>query len=152
MIAPRWAVLDARGRGTMDYQSHVEEEGRLRAAIQRLRGLADEPTACVDETICTALGEVLENIEVHFSTEEGDGFFDQVVMQHPELDSRVCSMQDEHQKIRACFRTLLTRSQDGATDGLNPQILAALDELMNHEAAELRLMQDSSLVDIGPGD
>ena len=129
----------------MDYQSILAEHKKLRAAIQRLREVAEFASA----EMAGALGEVTDLIQTHFRMEEESGFFRDIVLQRPDLDCRASKLQKQHTGLLATFESLLTASGEASPEDLGPRVLVALDALQAHESAEIHLMQDSALVDIG---
>ena len=133
----------------MDYESTLREQEALREAIQRLR----EAVESSNPEIGHALKEMLTSVTAHFKMEEDEGFFNEIVLEHPELDARARRIERQHEVLLACFVGLVNDSQSGTRVGeLAPQIISALDALKAHESAEFSLLQDSLLVDIGPGD
>ena len=89
----------------------------------------------------------------HFAREEEGGFFVDIASQRPSFDRRVTNLLREHKSIQGQIKELLNAARaDQTHEAFVANINELLDAVEAHEQSESALIQDSTLVDIGPSD
>lgn len=129
---------------------------RLHAKLERLH----EQFAAASLSSAQTDRELLQTeteLEEHFNYEESVGFFAEVLEFSPELDERVHQLLQQHQEMRAQFRSLRKTcrwacGESGARAGWLAEFADFHRRFNAHEQAENNLLQDALGRDVGAGD
>jgi iron-sulfur cluster repair protein YtfE (RIC family) len=145
----------------MNSESDARHE-QIQREHEELRGLLGEIHRVLSErlesvaNVSEMLASLSKHIETHFSEEEVDGFFDDIVEQAPRLSTRTSALRNEHVRLLESVRALagLARSEDCRDwwEQLERKFHTFSKELMQHEGSENELLQDSLEDDIGAQD
>lgn len=103
------------------------------------------------------LGELEDDLTVHFSHEEHQGVFDQITAQAPRLTRQVDGLWSEHRDMLKEIGTVIESAESGKMTRpwwkeLGVQFRALSKQLMHHESAENQLLQRAFQEDIGAND
>ena len=135
-------TLDPFGRLTVIRQDHAE----LQRAIRRLRSSARELAKASEASPAELLGLVellIGQLQNHFITEEGNGYFGAIAADRPSLRPTIESLCDDHQLI---LYTLFDFPFLVAAGTPNRELAARLDCVLDilqlHERRENALMQE----------
>lgn len=135
----------------------------IRREHEELRGLLGNVRQTLAKRLATVanvaetIGKLCEEVETHFTQEEIDGFFDQVVEQAPRLSNDTDQLRSEHVQLREVIRKLsdCASKGDGSDDwwqGIEAQFHEFSKQLMRHESKENELLQSAFTDDIGLAD
>lgn len=78
--------------------------------------------------------------------------FVDITAQRPELGRRVQRLLEQHHELRTAFAEALVAAREETVRHVAPQVIAAIDELGEHERAETELLQEAYLTGLGTGD
>lgn len=141
-------------RDTLEEIQREHEE--LRKQLGNVRQTLAKRLATV-VNVAELIGKLCEEVETHFTQEEIDGFFDQVVEQAPRLSSNTEQLRAEHVRLRELIRDLsrCAGAGDGSDDWwerIEAQFHEFSKQLMRHESKENELLQSAYTDDIGQAD
>jgi iron-sulfur cluster repair protein YtfE (RIC family) len=134
----------------------MHEHDALRKKVHRIHSVLAQPDPTPDE-IETLLREFMSTLVVHFSTEENEGFFNEVTAQAPRLASRAGRLCIEHQQLLRQAEELCQFAAAGSPSmpwwrELHCRCHEFSKELMHHESEENKLLQEAHQSDIGACD
>jgi hypothetical protein len=112
------------------------------------------------KTLVDRLGELRDQMALHFALEEAYGYFEDPVEVAPRLARQAAALRDEHQTLYADLCKLVDRAERMFYDDqpaelalwISPQFLRFETALRSHEARETELIYDAYDSDIGVGD
>jgi iron-sulfur cluster repair protein YtfE (RIC family) len=109
------------------------------------------------EAIASLLGDFQNDLQVHFSNEESDGFFNELTAHSPHLLSRADKLCVEHGQLLHTVKELCRFATAGSKSSawwsnLGAQWHAFSRELMHHESEENKLLQQAYQEEIGTFD
>jgi iron-sulfur cluster repair protein YtfE (RIC family) len=134
----------------------VQEHEALRNKLHRIHSVLAQPEPTPIE-IETLLREFRNTLLVHFSTEEDDGFFDEVTTHAPRLARQSGKLSIEHNQLLREANELCQFAAAGSPSmpwwrELHARCHAFSKRLMHHEREENKLLQEAHQSDIGEGD
>ena len=134
----------------------IQEHDALRDKVRRIHTVlaGREPAKIEVETL---LREFLNALLVHFSSEEDDGFFEEVASHAPRLSSQAGRLCIEHKQLLHEADELCRFAAAGSPSMLWWRELSSRchefsRRLMQHEREENKLLQESHQTDIGACD
>ncbi len=132
------------------------EHEELRQLLGNVRQTLAKRLATV-VNVADQIGKLCEEVETHFTQEEIDGFFDQVVEHAPRLSHDTDQLRTEHVRLREVIRDLshCASEGDGSADWwerIEAQFHEFSKQLMRHETKENELLQSAYTDDIGLAD
>jgi hypothetical protein len=134
----------------------TREHEALRNKVHMIHSVLAQPEPTTVE-IETLLREFLNTLFVHFSTEEDDGFFDEVTSLAPRLASQAGKLCVEHQQLLREADELCRFAAAGSPSmpwwrELHARCHEFSKRLMHHESEENKLLQEAHQSDIGACD
>jgi len=131
----------------------MREHDELRDKIQRIHSVLAEPVPAQPE-IDTLLREFLRLLIVHFSNEEGEGFFTEVTARAPRLSGAAGRLCVEHRQMLHDAEELCRFAVAGSPSmpwwrELRCRCHAFNKRLMQHECEENKLLHEAYKADIG---
>jgi len=144
----------------------LEEHRQLRLMIAELREFLRQPRPVVGEqgahTWASELAKWLvklhDGLFRHFRYEEQSGMAEDITLRHPRTSNEVDRLMGEHPQMLANIKELMAEALDyseGHTlenPALRKRVEEVLDQLVEHECAETKLIQLSELLEVGVGD
>lgn len=144
----------------------LEEHRQLRQMIAELREFLRQPRPVAGEpgahTWASDLAQWLvklhDGLFRHFRYEEQSGMAEDITIRHPRTSSEVDRLMGEHPQMLADVRTLMAEALDYSEGhdledpALRMRVEKVLDQLVEHECAETKLIQLSELLEVGVGD
>jgi hypothetical protein len=106
------------------------------------------------------LGELCDQLAMHFALEEAYGYFDDPISVAPYLAERCGALRAEHAELYLEFSSLVESAEQLFYDRKLMTLVAQVPRafhhfdhrLMDHEAQEMELVQEAFDSDIGTGD
>lgn len=143
-------------------QEIKQDNQELPVLLDRLRSVCDTtqlPWLRTPE-LAGVLEDVRDQLAFHFSLEEAYGYFEDAILEAPNLSDEADRLRKEHCLLYEEIREIAERAQRlisaqrprHALRALIHRIRAFLDQLDEHEAREMDLIQSAYGVDIGVGD
>ena len=134
----------------------MQEHDALRDKVRRIHTVLASPEPAQDE-IDALLREFLNALIAHFSSEEDDGFFEEITAYAPRLASQAGKLCIEHKELLHEVDELCRFVAAGSPSitwwrELNSQCHEFSKRLMHHECEENRLLQEAHQSDIGAYD
>ena len=134
----------------------LQEHNALRDKVSRIHTVLASPEPAQDE-IETLLREFLNALLVHFSSEENDGFFDEVTAHSPRLAGQAGKLCIEHKQMLHEADELCRFAAAGSPSmpwwrELSSRCHEFSKRLMHHEHEETNLLQEAHQTDIGAYD
>ena len=125
------------------------EHHDLRGSLAELDGMLGH--AATDAVALAArLEEFLTELSEHFAFEENGKLFADIASLRPSFDREVTRLMRQHTDILALFTEARTAAAAGAA--ADQPLRKAMKMLLGHERAEMDLLQEAALTDIGGGD
>jgi hypothetical protein len=133
----------------------IHEHAALREKLGRIHTVLSGPMPESSE-IETLLHEFLNTLVVHFTSEEEDGFFDEIVSRAPELAEQAARLCVEHRQLLHETNELSQFAAAGSPSmpwwrELSSRCHVLSKKLMQHESEENRLMQRAFQAEIEAG-
>lgn len=138
------------------YQAILAGHQELKALLERIDQVLATRSGTADEA-CHLLAQLGDRLVKHFALEEEEGYFEEAVLHAPQLVAKMNRLLAQHPKICNQAQSLVTEatSQSGHQDWWETTrqlFLSFRDELLRHERAEDRLLQEAYNLDIGSHD
>jgi iron-sulfur cluster repair protein YtfE (RIC family) len=132
------------------------EHEQIRERLKVLHRMLAARTAPLEE-VDRLFHEFRTILSQHFSNEERDGFFDQIVARAPQLSRQADSLTHEHADMLGQLDAILAGVQRGTGRPLCWQTLALrfetfMKRLMHHESEENGMLQQAYVDDLGTKD
>lgn len=138
------------------YQAILAGHQELKALLERIDQVLAARSSGIEEA-CHLLAQLGDQLVKHFALEEREGYFEEAVLHAPQLVAKVNRLLAQHPKMCTQAQSLVaeatTRSghQDW-WDTTRTLFLSFREELLRHERAEDRLLQEAYNLDIGSHD
>jgi hemerythrin len=134
----------------------LQEHDALCDKVNRIHTVLAGPEPAQDE-IETLLREFLNALLIHFSNEENEGFFDEVIAHSPRLAGRAGKLRIEHKQILREADELCRFAAAGSPSmpwwrELSSRCHEFCKRLMHHEHQEKQLLQKAHQTDTGAYD
>lgn len=134
----------------------AREHQELRELLRRV----DEAVSAGESAgpkLQTVLGELSDELRVHFTQEETDGYFTDIVGRAPHLTDKVKELGRQHLDFLVTVRELIDLAGDSASttegrDRFEKSYRQFIEQFLAHEAAENDLVQEAYTTDIGSKD
>lgn len=131
----------------------MQEHAALRSKVGRIHVVLAQPQPADDE-IEELLCEFLNVLMVHFSNEEDDGFFDEVIVHAPRLAGQAGKLCVEHRQLLREVDELCRFAAAGSPSVLWWRELSSrchefTQRFMRHEREEHKLVQEAHQAEIG---
>ena len=130
-------------------------DGALRLTIVELRSVCDalrDSDVRAGATARRLLSDFSAELFVYFDAEEGDDYFETMVMDCPHLKGQVDRLQAAHDVLRDSAGSLQQLASCGGPEALLADAIGDLvDDFEQHENAENELLQQFLLTDEGVG-
>lgn len=138
------------------YEQTRREHEQLRERIKFLHQRFDSRSATPDE-IARLLRELRAALATHFSNEECEGFFEQIVTRAPQLSRQAQKLTHEHVDMLERLDAIVRAADISAAEAVFPAELGARfhdfsKTLMHHESEENGMLQSAYQDDIGTKD
>jgi hypothetical protein len=133
----------------------IHEHAALRDKLNRIHTILAEPGPVSNE-IEALLREFLNTLVVHFTNEEEEGFFDEVVSRAPQLADQAARLCAEHRQLEHETAELARFAAAGSPSmpwwrELSSRCHVLSKKLMRHESEESRLMQRAFQEEVAAG-
>ncbi len=115
----------------------------LRSSWARLQELAagSRGTSSSEEA-WTLVREFANELRAHFAAEE-EGYFDALLAEQPDLQTRIEQLRGDHRVIAGLFEELMAlEMRPGPSGEFEPRLSVVLVRLQRHEHAERGLLQE----------
>jgi carbon storage regulator len=134
----------------------MREHDALRAKLREIHSVLAQPEPTSDD-IETLLREFINTLLVHFSTEENEGFFDEVTAHASRLSGEAGKLCIEHKQLLREADELCRFAAAGSPSitwwrELHSRCHVFSKRLMHHESEENKLLQEAYQSDIGAYD
>jgi iron-sulfur cluster repair protein YtfE (RIC family) len=134
----------------------LQEHNALREKVSRIHDVLASPEPSQNE-IEELLHEFLNTLLVHFSSEENEGFFDEVTAHSPRLAGQAGKLCIEHKQMLRDADELCRFAAAGSPSmpwwrELRTRCHEFSKRLMHHEHEENKLLQEAHQTDIGAHD
>ncbi len=128
-----------------------------RALEDRLRHLEHQAQQVQHTSgqLLQALEQLASFVRKHFEAEQRGGYFAQVVLHAPWLQGRVEELHAQHEQLLKQLENISSQVDQAVRHGLLPlleQLAQWTDQIIKHEHAENRLLQEAFLQDTAEGD
>ncbi len=132
----------------------VQEHGALRQKIEGINSVLSGPRPEPTEVDCL-LREFLTALQVHFTTEENEGFFTEIVMNAPQHAERAGELCIEHRQLLHDADDLCRFAEAGSPSmpwwrELSGRCREFTKRLTRHEREEHRLRDEAYHAGMGP--
>jgi hypothetical protein len=100
------------------------------------------------------LGGLLDHIQAHFAQEEEGGYLEEAISLVPQIASQAAQLERQHAPLLNSLRGIVERAKTAARDAerwcrVHSDFEAFCKDLLAHEAAESRLIQQACHFDMG---
>jgi hypothetical protein len=130
-----------------------EEHHDLRSSLAELEAMIEPKSEAAVEPLAGRLAAFLGELEEHFAFEENGQLFAEIASQRPSFDREVSRLFRQHGEIQALFASARDLASSGKpVSEVAPTLRKAVKMLMGHERAEMDLLQEAELTDLGGGD
>ena len=129
---------------------HHALEGKLQRLAETTQGVQAQCKRWLDQLL--GLRQFLQS---HFAAEERDGYFGHVVQHAPWLKDQVDRLYAQHAQLAQALDQLTQSAQqlqDQHLSALAEQLAQWAEQLLRHEHAENRLLQEAFTQDTAEGD
>ncbi len=138
------------------YQAILAGHQELKALLERIDQILANRSGTIEEA-CHLLAQLGDRLVKHFAMEEGEGYFEEAVLHAPQLVAKMNHLLAQHPKMCSQAQSLVAEasSRSGQEDWWETTrrlFLSFRDELLRHERAEDRLLQEAYNLDIGSHD
>jgi len=133
-------------------RQHVQ----IKALVDALSSRFDtEKTAT--RNLVSLINSLAAHLEMHFELEEENDCFDFVLRQAPRLSERVDQLLRQHTTLKTEVDALVTMARQALAEGGDVTKIASRfgkfrKQLLDHERAEIDLLQEAYTLDLGGGD
>ena len=133
-------------------RQHVMIEALADALVSRF-----DAGKAASRNLVSLLNSLAAHLEMHFELEEEDEYFGYVLRRAPRLSERVSQLLREHAGMKSEVDELVTMArqafaENGDTRELATRFRRFREHLLNHEKAEIDLLQEAYTCDLGSGD
>ena len=148
--------MTTKKSSSTDFDQIKEEHRSLIQAVERLRGLLQQPTP--RPAAATAmLADLKDHLDVHFAHEEFGGYFSEVREVAPRFAQQIEVLKLQHVEFLETIDAIgqrLDRPPASATwwTAIAADFDLFFDKFQRHESEENELLQDALLRDVGTGD
>jgi iron-sulfur cluster repair protein YtfE (RIC family) len=138
------------------FERTKQEHDALREQLRQIHEVLTGPEIMAEEML-QLLRELHNELTVHFASEEGDGFFQEVITVAPRLQNRAGQLCVEHEQMLYQVTELCRFAAAGSPSmpwwqELGSRCHEFSKQLMHHESEENKLLQQTLQEDIGPSD
>lgn len=142
-----------QSRAVEQVEQEHEELRELIGAIHKSLANTSSPTSLVKEQ----LAALCDKLEIHFRSEEKDGFFTEITEHAPRFSDQADKLTKEHDTMLAEAKAIAAKAiQCTDSIGLHQDVRPAFHELskhlMHHESEEHDMLHQAYWEDIGPAD
>jgi hypothetical protein len=138
----------------VELQRILEEHREISELLSRISILLRERTGSVEE-VGQLLGEFGDQLIKHFTREESDGYFTELLTHAPRLIHRANELMAQHPKMASYALKLSHPSPVGSEEWwteTDRRFRAFAEELLAHERAENSLLQEAYTHDVEAAD
>jgi len=111
----------------------------------------------VTRNLVSLINSLAAHLEMHFELEEENEYFDLVLRRAPRLSNHVDQLLRQHTTLKTEVDALLTMARHALAEGgdvteIAPRFGMFRKQLLDHERAEIDLLQEAYTRDLGGGD
>lgn len=138
------------------YQAILAGHQELKALLEQIDQLLATRSGTIEEA-CHLLAQMGDRLVKHFSLEEREEYFEEAVLHAPQLVAKVNRLLAQHPKICSQAQSLVAEATSRSVhqdwwEATRRLFLSFRNELLHHERAEDRLLQEAYNLDIGSHD
>ncbi len=138
------------------YQAILAGHQELKTLLERIEQVLATRSQSIEET-CHLLAQLGDRLVKHFALEEQEGYFEEAVQHAPQFVAKANRLLAQHPKMCSQAQSLVAEANDRSAQSdwwetTHRLFLAFRDELLRHERAEDRLLQEAYNLDIGSHD
>jgi len=139
------------------YQAILAGHQELKGLLERIDHVLATRSDTVEEA-CHLLAQLGDRLVKHFALEEQEGYFEEAVLHAPQLVAKVNRLLAQHPKMCSQAHSLVQEATGQPSQAAewwettHRLFLAFRDELLRHERAEDRLLQEAYNLDLGSHD
>ncbi len=142
---------DIRPNSTIARQ-HIQIEALVDALSSRF-----EAEEMATRNLVSLINSLAAHLEMHFELEEENEYFSHVLNRAPHLSERVEQLLRQHETLKSEVDELVMMArralaENGDATELAAQFSRFRKQLLNHERAEVNLLQEAYTCDLGGGD
>jgi len=143
--------------------SHIHSNSIIARQHIQIEALVDALSSRFDSeqvasrNLVSLINSLAAHLEMHFELEEENEYFGIVLKRSPHLSGRVGQLLRQHETLQAEVDELVSKARQALADGDDVTELATRFRkfrklLLDHERAEIDLLQEAYTCDLGSGD